>query len=217
MALGLLAYRFHYFIVLAPVLVLKKFWRPILGLVISTLILVVAGGLVFSFRSYTDYFRTILVMSDRIADKLQPLPKYVSAYGFFRALLPNSPTVGLTILVAAILIYWLAQMWRGPLKPEKPIFDLQFSMMLTVTLLVMHQGLIYDLMLLTVPALLIYENRSCFPPYYKLLFLLLYLAPYYSPIITEKTGFNLTQPLLFWLSYEIYRAHQTVKNSMGIR
>lgn len=211
--LGLLSYRFQYLILLAPILLLKKFWMPILGLAISSSALIVTGGWVLSVRSYADYFETVLVMSERIGEKLQPLPKYISIYAFFRPLLPNSVTISLTMLVMAILVYWLAQMWRGSLRPGKPTFDLQFSMTLTMTLLLTHQGLIYDLLLLTVPALIIYENRSWFPPYYKLLLLLLYFAPYYAPIIAEKTGVNPTQPLLIWLTYEIYRGSERMRLS----
>lgn len=206
MALGLLAYRFQFLIVLAPVFLLKRFWKVILGLSISSLVLVVVGGLAFSFQSYVDYLGAVRILSERIGEKLHPLPKYVSLYGFFRPLLPDSVAIGLTILVAVLLVRWLARMWQGRVVPEQPAFDLQFSMAMTVTLLVMYHSLVYDLLLLAIPALVMYQHRSLFPPSYKLLLALLYFAPYYSFVIAVKTGFNVTQPLLVLLSYEIYRA-----------
>ncbi|MFQ5684502.1 MAG: glycosyltransferase family 87 protein, partial [Candidatus Binatia bacterium] len=206
MTMGLLTYRFHFLIVMVPVLIIKRLWRTGLGLVIASIALICAGGLFFPFSLYADYLASLSILLAKIQGNHHPLAQYVSLYGFSRLLLPNPLAAGFTLLGVAPLFYWLVRIWRGNVEPHSDAFDLQFAMTITVTPLIMHHSLIYDLMLLTIPALLIYQHRSLFSPYYKLLLALIYFAPYYSFLIAEQTGFNPTQPLLFWLSYEIYRA-----------
>jgi hypothetical protein len=103
-------------------------------------------------------------------------------------------------------VYWIAQVWQNPLPAQSAAFDLQYSMLVTTTLLLMHHAFVYDLILLTIPALLIYPYRSLFSPHYKILLAFIYLLPYILLFFTGGLYFNPIQPLLVYLCFEIYRA-----------
>jgi hypothetical protein len=107
----------------------------------------------FSFQSYPAYIESVAQQSQRIVTLTQPLSHYITLYGFFREILPHTWAVSGTILAALPLIYWLWMVWRKAVAPPSSDTDLQWAMMLTTTLLLMHHGFVYDLILLTLDSL----------------------------------------------------------------
>lgn len=208
--LGLLFYRAQYLAVIVPLLVIRRRWLGILGIGASCLVLIILGGLVLSFDAYGQYIRAVLSQSERMVTMEQPLSHYITLYGFFRPLLPHYAAVACTIASALPLIYWLLQSWRDSWTVRSKSVDLQWALLIAVTLLIMHHGFVYDLLLLTVPLLLLYRYRSLLPPYYKLVFIFLYFVPYIFLMAPGKIPFNPIQPLIYWLCFEIYRVTKSL-------
>jgi hypothetical protein len=207
--LGFLSYRAQYMMVVLPLLAMRRMWIGILGVGTSCLLLVIVGGLMFSIHSYPAYIESLAQQSQRIVILTQPLSHYVTLYGFFREILPHAWAVSGTILAALPLIYWLWRVWRKVVAPQSSDADLQWAMMLTTTLLLMHHGFVYDLILLTVPILLLYPYSAELSPYYKISLLLLYFIPYVLLIFPGRLPFNPIQPFLMFLCFEIYRVYTT--------
>lgn len=212
-ALGFLSYRPQFLIVVLPLLILKRCWPMISGFVASTLVLIVIGGWFFSFSAYWAYFGMLQIFAESLTQGTYPVFKFISFYGWFRSFVPHPAATGLTALLSLLLAFWLYRCWKGTVRPEGAVFNLQCALIVSVTLLVMQYGLIYDLLLLTISALLVYERPTFFPPYGKILFALLYFAPLYSEITAIRIGVSVTPLLIFWLCYEIYQCCLRMKPS----
>jgi Glycosyltransferase family 87 len=209
--LGFLSYRAQYLIIVLPLLFIRRLWLGILGIGASCLLLFALGVLVFSVDAYWEYINAVLSQSHRIVTLQQPLAHYVTLYGFFGLLFPHWAAVGFTIASALPLIYWLLKMWRNVPSTQSPAFDLQWAFLMTATLLLMHHGFVYDLLLLAVPILLLYPYRSLLPAYYKLVLIVVYFIPYIFLMFPEKLPINPIQPILYWLCFEIYRVYTLVQ------
>ena len=207
--LGFLSYRAQYMMVVLPLLAMRRMWSGILGVGTSCLLLFTVGGLMFSFQSYPAYIESVAQQSQRIVTLTQPLSHYVTLYGFFREILPHAWAVTGTIFTSLLLISWLWRVWRKVATPQSSDADLQWAIMLTTTLLLMHHGFVYDLILLAVPILLLYPYSVELSPYYKIALLLLYFIPYVLLIFPGRLPFNPIQPLLIFLCFEIYRVYTT--------
>jgi hypothetical protein len=140
---------------------------------------------------------------------------YVTVYGFFGQLLRPEWALCGTVIVSSILIYWLWKVWRDVVHFKSGIFDLQYASLMTTTLLLMYHGFIYDMLLLTIPILLLYQYRSLLFPYYKSLLLVLYLVPYMMLIFRGQFLINPIQPLLIFLCFQIYRVRQKAAADYG--
>lgn len=213
--LGFLCYRAQYLVVLLPLFLVRRMAIAILGIATSCLALFVLAGLVFSFHAYVEYVNSITGFSQRIVSQAQPLTFYVTLYGFFRPLFSQLWAIIFTIATSLLLVYWLAKTWRRTVPVQPGAFDLQFALLVTTTLLLMHHGFVYDLILLTIPALLIYPYRSLFSAHYKILLSLIYFVPYISLIFSEELYFNPIQPLLVYLCFEIYRAYTRIDRTLA--
>jgi Glycosyltransferase family 87 len=209
--LGFLSYRPQYLTVLLPLLLIRRMWTVILGVATSCSLLFVVGGLMYSFGSYWGFIESIAEQSRRIVTLTQPVSHYITLYGFFRELLPHYGAVGFTIASAIPLIYWTLKIWRNVPSEHSPAFDPKWASLMTSTLLLMHHGFVYDLLILTVPILLIYPYRSLLPAYYKPVLITVYFMPYIFLMFPGKLPINPIQPILYWLCYEIYRLFRRVQ------
>jgi len=208
--LGFLSYRAQYMVVLLPLFLIRRMTIAIFGIATSCFALVVLGGLAFSFHSYVEYVNSIAEFSQRIVSQAQPLTHYITLYGFFRPVFPHMWAITFTIATSLLLAYWLATMWWGTVRVQSDAFDLQYAILVTTTLLLMHHAFVYDLILLTIPALLIYPYRSLFSPHYKILLTLIYFVPYIVLLFNSTFYFNPIQPLLVYLCFEIHRAYTKI-------
>lgn len=212
-ALGLLSYRPQYLILIVPLFAVGRFWFGLFGFAASCLILFAWGGLMLSFDAYWQYIDAVLYQSRRLETLHQPVSHYVTLYGFFRPFLSHNAAVGWAVAGGLPLIYWLLKSWRNPSPRQATPFDLQWALAVVATLLIMHHGIVYDLLLLTVPMLLLYPYRSMFPRYYKIVLMVLYFVPYILLIFPGKFPFNPIQPLLYWLCFQIYRIYTGLQSS----
>ncbi|MSP37792.1 MAG: DUF2029 domain-containing protein [Deltaproteobacteria bacterium] len=205
--LGFLSYRAQYLMVLLPLLALRKMWAGLLGIASSCLLLIVAGGWLFSFGSYPAYIEAVAEQSRRIVTLTQPLSHYITLYGFFRSLLPHLAAIVATLSISLLVIYWLWRVCRQSVPTTSNAFDFQWAMLMTATLLLMHHGFVYDLLLLAVPILLLYPYSDELSSYYKISLLLLYFIPYFLLIFPGSLPINPIQPLLMLICWEIYRLY----------
>ncbi len=206
--LGFLSYRAQYLVVVLPLLAVRRMWAGLFGAAASGFLLVLVGGLIFSFESYGAYVQAVAEQSRRIVTLAQPLSHYVTLFGFFRELLPHFWAVATTAVAALLVIYWLWRLWRDFLPPDSGAFDLQWSMLMVATILLMHHGFVYDLILLALPILLLYPYGTELSPYCKLFLLLLYFVPYLMLIFAGELPFNPIQPILMFLCFEIFRIYR---------
>jgi hypothetical protein len=213
--LGFLSYRAQYLTIIIPLLALRRMWWGMFGFSSSFLSLIVLGGLMFSFDSYWQYIEAVRQQSGRIENLTQPLSHYVTVYGFFRQLLPPVWALCGAGLASSILIYWLWKVWRGVVNFQSGMLDLQYASLLTTTLLLMYHGFTYDLLLLTIPAVLLYQYRSLLSPYYLFVLLFLYFAPYMLLIFRGQFLINPIQPVLMFLCFEIYLVSKKVAAEGG--
>jgi hypothetical protein len=202
--LGFLTYRAQYLSVILPLLFLRRMWSGIFGFSTSFLLLIVLGGLMFSFDAYWQYIEAVRQQSGRIENLTQPLSHYVTVYGFFRQLLPPLWALCGSALASSILVYWLWKVWRGVVQFRSGFFELQYASLVTTTLLLMYHGFVYDLLLLTIPMLLLYQYRSLLPPYHIVVLLFLYFVPYMLLIFRGQFLVNPIQPALMFMCFEIY-------------
>jgi hypothetical protein len=208
--LGFLSYRAQYLTIILPLLFLRRMWWGMFGFSTSVVSLIVLGGLMFSFDSYLQYFEAVRQQSGRIENLTQPLSHYVTIYGFFRQLLPPLWALYSTALASSILVYWLWKVWRGVVHFRSGIFDLQYASLVTTTLLLMYHGFVYDLLLLTIPMLLLYQYRSMLPPYHVLVLLFLYFVPYSLLVFRGQFPINPIQPALVFLCFEMYAVSRKI-------
>jgi hypothetical protein len=201
--------------IIIPLLALRRMWWGMFGFSSSFLSLIVLGGLMFSFDSYWQYIEAVRQQSGRIENLTQPLSHYVTVYGFFRQLLPPVWALCGAGLASSILIYWLWKVWRGVVNFQSGMLDLQYASLLTTTLLLMYHGFTYDLLLLTIPAVLLYQYRSLLSPYYLFVLLFLYFAPYMLLIFRGQFLINPIQPVLMFLCFEIYLVSKKVAAEGG--
>jgi hypothetical protein len=213
--LAFLSYRAQYLTIILPLLFLRRVWSGIFGFSTSFLSLIVLGCLMFSFDSYWQYIDAVGQQSGRIENLTQPLSHYVTIYGFFRQLLPQGWALCGAGLASSILIYWLWKAWRGVVNFESGIFDLQYAGLVTTTLLVMYHGFVYDLLLLTIPVLLLYQYRSLLSPYCLVVLLFLYFIPYILLIFRGQFLINPIQPVLMLLCFEIYQVSKKIAADGG--
>jgi hypothetical protein len=154
---------------------------------------------------YPEYVDAVLIQSRKIVTQEQPLQHYITLYGFFRLLLSPSAALICTAIAGLPLVYWLFKTWDSHGR-----LDLQWAFLILATLLIMHHGFVYDLLLLTVPLMLLYGYRSCLPPYYKILLAGLYFLPYIYLLTPATMPLNPVQPILYWLCFEIYRVAKKI-------
>ncbi len=213
--LGFLSYRAQYLTIILPLLFLRRMWWGIFGFSTSFLSLILLGGFMFSFDSYWQYIEAVGQQSGRIENLTQPLLHYVTVYGFFRQLLPQVWALCGAGLASSILIYWLWKIWRGAVHFKSGIFDLQYASLVTTTLLLMYHGFVYDLLLLAIPSLLLYQYRSLLSPYYISALLFLYFVPYMLLIFRGQLIINPIQPMLMFLCFGIYLVSKKVAADDG--
>ncbi len=205
---ALLAYRPQFLLLILPICFVRLPRQVMSGVALCLLVLLLLGGLVISFDSYRQYGILLVEFMGQLGEKAHPLHLHVSIYGFFRHLGPENWSMALTGGVSLIVVYWLIHGWTGPLEGGSDAFDLQIASLITSTLLVMLHSLVYDLLLLTIVALIMKDHKIHFPPYCKVLLASLYLFPLLFFFFADSFRINPIPLLLVWLCFEIYRARR---------
>lgn len=155
--LGLALIKFQCVIALMAILLLKRKWNLIAGFCVTALLLTMASAAVVGWDATLHYPHSLILLSQSQAHLTmdpQFMPNLRSA---IESLVGSGGIVanGILALVSMALVIFVARRCR--LEPEEPAFSLEFSLALTVSLLVSYHLGTQDLILLLLPLLVVSE------------------------------------------------------------
>jgi len=207
LALGL--FKFQFVIPLLPVFVVRRWWRGLAGFFLVALGLVFLSVAVVGVEGFLYYALLLWRLPAEAGTEIAADP-----FGVRAARMPNvrgiitealsgstlleSYATAAVLLVSVALLVWSLRYWF-PERGRGEVFDLQFSLQCVVTLLVSYHAHLNDLVLLSLPVLLLLVHLRTLDGYGRPGFargvqaLLLILVPAY--VILAHIG---RQNLLFW-------------------
>jgi glycosyl transferase family 87 len=219
LVLGLLAYKPTFGIVLALVLLTGRQWRIAAGAVASIAGQLAVALLMAGATSLAEYGHVLwTLMLDPRAVEIYPTEMH-SLRGFFQLLTGSHQTVATLFLVSSVVAAVAAvRAWssRAPL-------GLRWATLVLMTVLVSPHLITYDLVLLTVPLLMLAEWAVEHPnhpsrPGVSALLVLVYFAPFSGLLIARFTGVQLSvivMALLAWRGYSICGNCSAINSSSG--
>jgi Glycosyltransferase family 87 len=224
LALGL--YKPHLVLPLAGILLLTRHWRTAVGFTAMTACLAAFSFAMVGWRGIGDVFSIVATM-DRPTTIVYPefmtnlrglAFLLLSAVGF--ASVTNIVTVFASIIVYGFCLF----LWRRPIRPGVPLFDLRFSLAIVTTILVSYHLYAHDVIILVVPLILTFscvlEDRvrtTIARNGFLLVLLLLYLplVPYFLEL-KGRFAWGVLPMILFYVvvALEIYYSLWTDEVSM---
>jgi hypothetical protein len=179
LAIGTLAYKPQLGVVAAVVLLASREWRVVAGAAAAVAGQLIAGWAVGGSELMREYFGVLRTLALN-PGLVQLYPSEVhSVRGFFQLLLPWPPAVTLCFLAALIAILALAvRSWQ-----TSAAVDLKWAQVVLLTVLASPHLLAYDLLLLSIPLMLLADHIVRHPhsreaPLIVLLLVALYLSPF---------------------------------------
>lgn len=155
LALGL--YKPQLVLPIAAFLLLKRRWRAVFGFGITASVLAVISLAIVGWGGVINYFN-LLAWMDRTHYAIA-LGKMANLRGVVATLIrlnPSSQISNLIVLMISVCLFaWSVYLWKGEWEPTKPRFDLAFSHMTVVSLLLSYHLYVYDLILLVIPLVLV--------------------------------------------------------------
>lgn len=208
MVLGFLVFKPQLALVVAVALLAARQWAVIAAAAAAAAAQLLLGWAAGGTDAMAEYFQVLWRLL-RNPGLVQIYPTEVhSLRGFFQLLIPSSPAV--TALSVASLAAALAMAARGWLSAAP--LAVRWSLLLLLTVLASPHLLTYDLVLLTVPLVLLAGWAVDRPghrhyPAISLLLIALYLAPFSSMLarLTRVQFSVLAMALLAWRAYEVCR------------
>jgi len=165
--LSLLAFKFQFLIIPILILLAKKRWRTLSGIVTGT---VLTLGLTFLFmgpQSLHDYLTFASSLGNLMQQKGFDTFKQHSWHGFFQltASAWTSPVAirALTTIFSFATLVLLILIWKKPWNPKSPDFSLQLSALISATLITSPHLFHYDMLLITLPAVLWFKTYRSDP------------------------------------------------------
>lgn len=214
-ALGFLAFKPQFLVVIPLVFLLARSWKAFFGLVISAAAQLTFALLYFGPAVMRSYFSTLLHSAGRPATaelSLSPIQMH-SLRSFWVLLIPWPTPVLIAYIISAIAVVALAtSIWKSPSK-----LPIRFSALILAAVLINPHLYIYDLLALAPALLLLTDFAMEYPhdPSTALLGPLLYLAfllPLFGPL-ARWTHLQLSVPVfavLLWLLWRLSRTpHET--------
>jgi hypothetical protein len=154
--LGLGLYKPQLVLPIAILLLVKRRWCSVRAFVATGACLVALSSAMIGWRGVIAYVN-LLSWMDQTHYTIYPR-NMANVHGFVETLLGLShPGIVSNLLIATIsvaLFIWCVGQWRGEWEPSDPLFDLRFSHLIVVTLLISYHAYAYDLILLTLPLVL---------------------------------------------------------------
>jgi hypothetical protein len=165
-------------------------------------------------RTYGDYFQVQRSVADwtRTNDAMQlDVP---GIHGLLLQHWPQSHGADLAgNLIAVALILALAWSWRGPWRPATEAFASQWSMLVLVTLLIASFAHSYDLVLLILPAVVLYVRGSRSPARWQ--FSVALLALYVTPGLVLLFRQHFVVPAMLAAALLLWEAAQSAGEAAG--
>jgi glycosyl transferase family 87 len=207
LAIGCLAYKPQLGIVIAAAAIGARQWRLVAGAAFAAGAQIAIGWFAGGTAVVAAYVRELaaLAMNPSLV-QLHPSEVH-SIRGLVQLLVPYAPIVTFAALIALVIgIVAAVRGWSAP----GPL-GMQWSLLVTLTILASPHLLTYDLVLLTVPLLLIADwtvDNSDHPSSapIRVLLALLYFAPFSAMIVARLTGIQVStiaMALLAWYAYQI--------------
>jgi hypothetical protein len=207
LVIGCLAYKPQLGMVVGVVLLASRQWRVLIGAATTAIGQLGVAWLTAGAPVLRQYFVELWTLA-RDPRLVQIYPSEIhSLRGFFQLLIPSPSVVTVLSLVALCGALVLAiRSWRGvaPLA-------LRWSEVALLTILASPHLIAYDLVLLTLPLLLIADWIVAQPerarrPAVTLMLPLLYFAPFSGSIVARVTGVQVSvivMTILAWRMYEV--------------
>jgi glycosyl transferase family 87 len=153
LALGL--YKPQLVLPIACFLVYKRCWRACASFMLTAAVLIGISIVLVGHKGFSD-FTVLLRLIDRLKYTIDPA-KMANIRGLMETLLDFSRPFGVNTVVflsSALLLLWSLSACAGDFDPTNHSFDLEFSLMATVTLLTSYHLYAHDLTLLALPTIL---------------------------------------------------------------
>ncbi|MCI0626309.1 MAG: DUF2029 domain-containing protein [Acidobacteria bacterium] len=159
--LSLILQRFQFLPLILAVLLFKKRWRALAGFAVGAVLILLASLYVTGISGLKEYGHLLVEMTNWINRKgIYPSQMHClrgQAYALWypaHPLLANVATaVATLVLIGVLLVGWL-----GPWQPGRTRFDLQFALLVVVSLVASPHLNFHDLSLLLLPSILIVRN-----------------------------------------------------------
>lgn len=201
--LGLLCFKPQLAILLPVALIAGREWRAIAGGVVSTVVLLLAGLLLFGIDSYRGFLALLPQFSQWLSTGRWPWGELASTFALLRALgMPAAPALlihGAVALAAAALT---ARAWALKLDTRVPVLA-------AATLLIPPYLFTYDALLLTIPLGWMFRQRGG-----DARFLITWIFSL-LPIVVYFTPFPNTIPLAAVLSLWALHGHGSSQPEPG--
>jgi hypothetical protein len=223
-ALGLCLYKPTLLVLLLPMLVLARRWRPLAGFALAGLGLAGVSVAAVGWRACLDYAGLLLGFARTTGGSggaVLPASKYVDLNSFFRMLCggPSPFTRALMLLTLAVPLGCLAVGWWRVGRGGGPCRRVLWAATLTWTLVANLYVGAYDSILVVLAALLtadaLYQPGEGAAPFRSptlpAFLLLLYLVPWVSQHLARATGLQLSTLIL--LAFGAYQL--TVARAIG--
>jgi hypothetical protein len=207
LALSLLAYKFHLLLVPAGLLLFKRRWRALAGLVI--------GGAVTLLLTAALLGTKVLGSYATLASRLGTLMQYEgfdafkqhSWYAFFQMIgigwMPAGWIRGLTVAVSLATLGMLAVLWRGRWDNRSARFPLQLAGLILATALTSPHLFHYDMLILVLPAVLwrmasLHPQAAPLRPAVPVILAAIFVWLSFGVPVTARLGVQLSPLLMAW-------------------
>ena len=217
LVIGCLAYKPQLGIVLGVALLASRQWRVLIGAATTGIGQLGVAWLTAGAPVLGQYVAELWTLA-RDPGLVQLYPSEIHSFrGFFQLLIPSPPVVAALSLVALCGALVLAiRSWTA----AAPL-GLRWSELMLLTILASPHLIAYDLVLLTVPLLLLADWIVGQPdharhPAVSLMLLLLYFAPFSGSIVARLTGVQVSvivMAILAWQLYEVCAVTDSLRDS----
>jgi hypothetical protein len=176
-ALSLILYKPTLLILIVPMLLITKRWRLIQGFVVGAIALGIISLSVIGVHGVPSYLEMLHSFSAMKVSGVRHTLLEIDAYSFFGLLMGNRVAGVLTALLAIAVAPLLWRAWRS--NPDQA-----WQHVITWTLVLNLYVLFWDMTLLILPVLMssaqILKARSELPRAFKVLFVILFVAPWFE-------------------------------------
>lgn len=158
--LSLLFQKFQILIPTLLILLLKKRWSVLSGLFGGCLVLLIISLAVVGVSGLESYLRLLVEMSSWVERKgIYPSQMHNLRGQFYVLFYIQNPFLAnlLTVMASGALLVLLVKIWRGEWNSNSKEFDLKFSLLVTISLLVSPHLNFHDLACLLLPGLLVWR------------------------------------------------------------
>jgi hypothetical protein len=191
LALGL--FKFHFVLPFAFIMLLRRQWRFMFGLVTGSVIMLALCAAISGRAQFTAYPRLLMTMQSLPDGGFLP-SRMPNIRGLIFSLSGQEPSVWMLILIAVSILLWTAA------RCEKLDLKTSFAAAITATIFTTYHVYLYDLVLLIIPLAVLASNARK-PIWLKAAIFMLLVVPFFPWWMNAKhMSALLLMPtlLLFW-------------------